>query len=81
METTTERLRENRAFITEHDQHEIELAMNAPYSKGEPSSEKAILLAHGLGDSPFSFSDISDSRAEQGFYVQVVLLPGQGSTP
>lgn len=37
VETTTEWLRENRAFITEHDQHEIELAMNAPYSKGDPS--------------------------------------------
>ncbi|WP_299661472.1 alpha/beta fold hydrolase [uncultured Psychromonas sp.] len=81
LETTTEWLKENRAFITEHDQHEIELAMNAPYSKGDPSSKKAILLAHGLGDSPFSFSDISDSLAEQGFYVQVVLLPGHGSNP
>ncbi|RBP83530.1 phospholipase [Marinomonas rhizomae] len=81
VETTTEWLRENRAFITDRGQHEIELVMNAPYSKGDPNSEKAILLAHGLGDSPFSFSDISDSLAEQGFYVQVVLLPGHGSNP
>ncbi|MFL9779284.1 alpha/beta hydrolase [Vibrio cyclitrophicus] len=81
VETTTEWLKENRAFITEHDQHTTELAMNAPYSKGDPNSDKAILLAHGLGDSPFSFTDISDSLVKQGFYVQVVLLPGHGSNP
>lgn len=79
VETTTDWLEENRAFITED--HQKELAMNAPYSKGNPNSDKAILLAHGLGDSPFSFSDISNSLAEQGFYVQVVLLPGHGSNP
>lgn len=79
VETTTDWLEENRAFITED--HQKELAMNAPYSKGDPNSDKAILLAHGLGDSPFSFSDISNSLAEQGFYVQVVLLPGHGSNP
>ena len=79
VETTTEWLEENRAFIT--DDHQKELAMNAPYSKGDPTSDKAILLAHGLGDSPFSFSDISSSLAEQGFYVQVILLPGHGSNP
>ncbi len=81
VETTTEWLKVNRAFITEHEQHTTELAMNAPYSKGDPNSDKAILLAHGLGDSPFSFTDISDSLAEQGFFVQVVLLPGHGSNP
>ncbi|WP_434763159.1 alpha/beta hydrolase [Vibrio fortis] len=79
VETTTEWLEENRAFIT--DDHQKELAMNAPYSKGDPNSDKAILLAHGLGDSPFSFRDISSSLAQQGFYVQVVLLPGHGSDP
>ncbi|MFA0087428.1 alpha/beta hydrolase [Vibrio sp. E150_011] len=81
VETTTEWLKENRTFITEHEQQTTELAMNAPYTKGDPNSNKAILLAHGLGDSPFSFTDISDSLAEQGFYVQVVLLPGHGSNP
>lgn len=77
--TTTKWLKENRAYISE--QHTTEIAMNAPYSKGDPKSDKAILLAHGLGDSPFSFIDIADSLAEQGFYVQVVLLPGHGSDP
>ncbi|GEM78901.1 alpha/beta hydrolase [Vibrio superstes] len=81
VETTTEWLKENRAFITEREQQTTELAMNVPYTKGDPNSHKAILLAHGLGDSPFSFTDISDSLAEQGFYVQVVLLPGHGSNP
>ena len=79
VDTTSEWLSENRAFIAED--HSKELSMNVPYSKGDPTSEKAILLVHGLGDSPFSFSDISTSLVEQGFYVQVVLLPGHGSNP
>ncbi|MBO9488803.1 alpha/beta fold hydrolase [Endozoicomonas sp. G2_1] len=70
----------NRDFIS--PDREKELAMNMPFELGDKSaSEKAILLVHGLGDSPFSFSDLAKSLANQGFYVQTLLLPGHGSKP
>ena len=73
-------LRQNRNFISIDS--EKELAMNMPFELGDASrSDKAILLVHGLGDSPYSFSDISQSLIQQGFYVQVLLLPGHGSKP
>ncbi|MEZ9465093.1 alpha/beta hydrolase, partial [Vibrio splendidus] len=40
---------------------------------------KAVLLVHGLGDSPYSFKDIATHLAEQGYLVRTVLLPGHGS--
>lgn len=79
--TSTERwLREHRQYISAD--HEKELAMNMPFSLGSKAeSDKAILLVHGLGDSPYSFSDLATSLENQGFYVQTVLLPGHGSNP
>lgn len=44
-------------------------------------SRRGILLAHGLGDSPFSFSDVGPALARQGFLVRTVLLPGHGTDP
>ncbi|MEC6909862.1 alpha/beta hydrolase [Photobacterium piscicola] len=55
--------------------------MNMPFERGNKHSNKAILLVHGLGDSPHSFSDLASTFAAQGFYVQVLLLPGHGSSP
>lgn len=72
-------LSEHRAFIS--DDHEKELTMNMPFERGNKNSKKAILLVHGLGDSPYSFSDLATTFSEQGFYVQVLLLPGHGSKP
>ncbi|USD68280.1 alpha/beta fold hydrolase [Vibrio sp. SCSIO 43136] len=79
VDATTQWLESHRSFIS--DDRKRELGMNAPFAKGDVNSDKAILLVHGLGDSPFSFSDIANSLVEQGFYVQVVLLPGHGSDP
>lgn len=73
-------LRVNRAYIT--SDRERELAMNMPFELStEQPADKAILLVHGLGDSPFSFSDLAVSLRDQGFYVQTLLLPGHGSKP
>ncbi len=59
-----------------------ELVMNMPFELGDKQkSSKAILLVHGLGDSPYSFSDLATSFQKQGFYVQTLLLPGHGSKP
>lgn len=72
-------LSKHRAFIS--DDHEKELTMNMPFERGNKNSKKAVLLVHGLGDSPYSFSDLATTFAKQGFYVQVLLLPGHGSKP
>lgn len=79
VEVTHEWLKVNRAYIS--DQHQKELDMNMPYEKRPEHAEKAILLVHGLGDSPYSFSDIANSLERRGFHVQVLLLPGHGSNP
>lgn len=70
----------NRAYITA--EREKEISMNMPFElvPSEPT-DKAILLVHGLGDSPFSFSDLAPAFQQQGFHVQVLLLPGHGSKP
>lgn len=80
VEQSREWLSENRTFIT--DDKAKELAMNLPYQlspKGEV--DKAILLVHGLGDSPYTFSDIAQDMVALGFHVEVLLLPGHGSKP
>ncbi|GAM55516.1 lysophospholipase [Vibrio ishigakensis] len=77
---TEQWLVENRGYMS--DEHDKEIAMNMPFElKPESETNKAILLVHGLGDSPYSFSDIGKTLQQQGFYVQAVLLPGHGSKP
>lgn len=73
-------LRDNRSYISAD--HDREIKMNMPFEQGDKSnSDKAILLVHGLGDSPYSFVDIASSLQKDGFYVQTLLLPGHGSKP
>lgn len=80
VEKSRDWLKDNRTFITADD--EKELNMNAPYVLyPEQKGEKAVLLVHGLGDSPYTFSDVSKTLVKQGFVVQVLLLPGHGSKP
>lgn len=79
LEVTEKWLSEHRSFISKDFKRE--LAMNMPFELGSRSSDRAVLLVHGLGDSPYSFSDIAMTFVEQGFYVQVLLLPGHGSKP
>ncbi|MBE1300874.1 MAG: phospholipase [Alteromonadaceae bacterium] len=80
LQATEDWLPENRTFLS--FDHDKELAMNMPFELGnKDDSDKAILLVHGLGDSPYSFSDVAKRLNNQGFYVQVLLLPGHGSKP
>ena len=80
VEETENWLRQNRQFITSN--HDKELAMNMPFELApEQPTNKAVLFVHGLGDSPYSFSDLANTMTEQGFYVQTLLLPGHGSKP
>lgn len=77
---TLTHLRENRAFQT--PDIASELAWNAPREwRPRGPTRRGVLLVHGLGDSPWSFHDIGQTLAEQGFLVRSVLLDGHGSRP
>jgi len=75
---TREWLLANRVFKT--DDIEKELQANLPFelTPKNPNGD-AVLLVHGLGDSPYSFIDIAEHLASQGYLVRTVLLPGHGS--
>ncbi|WP_409439034.1 alpha/beta hydrolase [Psychromonas sp. GE-S-Ul-11] len=83
--TFNQYLAETKTWLMAHRQfinadHTEELAMNMPFQLfPEQATDKAILLVHGLGDSPYSFSDLAVTLQSQGFYVQTLLLPGHGS--
>ena len=56
--------------------------MNMPFMLSpESAADTAVLLVHGLADSPYTYSDIASDLREQGVTVQVLLLPGHGSKP
>ena len=48
---------------------------------GDGRFTKAVLLIHGLLDTPFIMRDIAARFAEQGYLVRAVLLPGHGTRP
>lgn len=75
---TQDWLLKNRVFMTENKQLEIQLNSPTEYKPASPNG-KAVLLVHGLGDSPYSFNDIATHLSEQGYLVRTVLLPGHGS--
>jgi esterase/lipase len=50
-----------------------------PDTARQPS--RAVLMAHGLTDSPFAMRDMARFFQRQGFYVLAMLLPGHGSRP
>ncbi|WP_081023617.1 alpha/beta hydrolase [Pseudomonas amygdali] len=82
---TIQHIQAGRSFqLADRD---AELAWNTPQEWRPASSEngsrprKGILLVHGLGDSPWSFQDLGQPLANQGFLVRTVLLPGHGTRP
>ena len=59
---------------------EKELQANLPFELiPENPNGDAVLLVHGLGDSPYSFTDVAKHLVSQGYLVRTVLLPGHGS--
>lgn len=50
-----------------------------PDTPRKPS--RAILMVHGLTDSPFAMRDLARFFQRQGFYVLAMLLPGHGTRP
>lgn len=75
---TREWLSENRVFIGKDKNRELAANMPTEYLPSQPNGE-AVLLVHGLGDSPYSFKDVATHLSEQGYVVRTVLLPGHGS--
>ncbi len=59
-----------------------ELTWNTPQEwRPAHKATRGILLIHGLGDAPGSFTDIAPELAKQGFLVRTVLLAGHGTRP
>ncbi|WP_427977616.1 alpha/beta hydrolase [Agarivorans sp.] len=53
----------------------------APFELHHPNNDKAVLLIHGLTDSPFHFHDLAWFFYQQGYDVRTLLLPGHGTAP
>lgn len=51
----------------------------APFELQQNNSQKAVLLIHGLTDSPFTFHDLAAFYYQQGYTVRTILLPGHGT--
>ncbi|WP_205738592.1 alpha/beta hydrolase [Billgrantia endophytica] len=74
------RIQETRDFQTENPGDELN--WNSPFERRpDAPSRKAMLLIHGLGDSPWSFVDIAQDLVAQGYVVRTLLLPGHGTRP
>jgi esterase/lipase len=72
----------NRRWVTEGALRAAELEANLPHEyMPEHPDGRAILLVHGLGDSPFTFDEIARDLAKEGILVRTVLLPGCGTKP
>jgi alpha-beta hydrolase superfamily lysophospholipase len=56
-------------------------AHNRSHELAPASPRGAVLLVHGLSDSPYSVRALAETFFEQGFYVLVLRLPGHGTVP
>lgn len=69
-----------------HSDHAEEIVdANAPFiwlsKENSANKKRAILLVHGLYNSPFSLRDLGHIFYQQGFLVYSILLPGHGTVP
>ncbi|MBN3575673.1 alpha/beta hydrolase [Vibrio neptunius] len=71
-------LMDNRLFMTADHQEELAQVLPHEYHPASPNGQ-GVLLVHGLGDSPYSFTDIATHLAQQGYLVRTILLPGHAS--
>jgi esterase/lipase len=77
---TSDWMARNRHFVT--DNHAEELSFHTPFEvRPEGKIRGAVLLVHGLGDSPWTFKDIAKRLAAEGYLVRTVILPGHGTKP
>ncbi len=58
---------------------------NSPFmwlpKENSPGKKRAVLLVHGLYNSPFALRDLGHIFYQQNFLVYSVLLPGHGTVP
>jgi alpha-beta hydrolase superfamily lysophospholipase len=61
------------------------LALGTPYNRSfelvPETTRGAVLLVHGLSDSPYAMRAVASVFRDQGFYVLVLRLPGHGTIP
>jgi alpha-beta hydrolase superfamily lysophospholipase len=61
------------------------LALDTPYNRSfelVPATVRgAVLLVHGLSDSPYAMRALAETFRDQGCYVLVLRLPGHGTIP
>ncbi|MFT5758908.1 MAG: esterase/lipase [Alteromonadaceae bacterium] len=53
----------------------------SPFELSQKNNDKAVLLIHGLTDSPYVFHDLASFYYQQGFTVRTLLLPGHATAP
>ncbi|SDJ14970.1 alpha/beta hydrolase [Billgrantia gudaonensis] len=71
---------DNRVFLS--DDRNVEIQLNTPFElRPDKPAKRGILFVHGLGASPWYFSDIATAMANDGWLVRSILLPGHGSRP
>lgn len=80
VDDTYQWLMDNRHFQTSNKNEELALVMPKEWHP-EKSNGQAVLLVHGLGDSPYSFVDVAEHLVSKGYLVRTILLPGHSSRP
>ncbi|MDA7747232.1 lysophospholipase [Psychromonas sp.] len=71
-------LANNRYFMTNDQEQELSLVLPKEFVPVKANG-KAVLLVHGLGDTPYSFIDVAAHLADKGYLVRTILLPGHAS--
>jgi alpha-beta hydrolase superfamily lysophospholipase len=54
---------------------------NRSFELKQDKPEAAVLLLHGLSDSPYSLRSLAHTLHEQGYYVLALRMPGHGTIP
>lgn len=67
--------------LGKHKEDMIVADLVSPFELKANNSEKAILLIHGLTDSPYLLHDLASYYHQQGFNVRSLLLPGHSTAP
>lgn len=81
IEETKKWVSKNRNFISSNKEAELEMILPFEVKSKIKNSKKAILLVHGLTDSPAYYRDISNIFSTNGFLVRTIVLPGHISKP
>lgn len=54
---------------------------NRSFILGESGASQAVVLIHGMSDSPYSMRSIAEAFADRGAYVLGLRVPGHGTIP